>query len=213
MAIIVAAGNLESEEDFYTSLLQKRAFLIAVDGGLKLFRKQNIKPDILLGDMDSISQEDMNWACQAQIPQKKFSCDKDKTDTHLALDMAIENKNNPIYILGGIGCRLDHTLANLYLLVYGYEKGAEVRILHPSHYVTLLTPSCKKIVEKKYGAILSILPVSPILSGLTMAGFRWNLQDKSIAQGMTWTVSNFLEEETGTIFLQDGMAFVIQEKL
>lgn len=211
VAVIVAAGSLDTEESFfYASLLRQNAFYIAVDGGLKLFHDQNFKPDLFLGDMDSINPKDMEWACIEKIPQKRFPCDKDKTDTHLALDIAIEYKKDPIYILGATGSRLDHTLGNLYLLVYAYQKGVDAKILNPWHQITLLTPSCKRILKKQYGEIVSVLPVSSIIHGLTMEGFQWNLQEQSVAQGLTWTISNSLKEEQGNISLKEGIAFIIQ---
>ena len=126
--------------------------------------------------------------------------------------MVIEQNYKLVYLLGGIGSRLDHTLGNLYLLVYAYEKGVDIQMIHPFHKVVLLSKDWRRTIQKEDGSTVSVLPVSRTISGLTMQGFRWDLEKKTIAQGTTWTISNFLQEKQGMISVEEGMAFVIQEK-
>ena len=98
-------------------------FVIAVDGGLSGLIRQGIRPDFLLGDFDSLRPGDteimkryreMGESSFLQLP-----VEKDDTDTMAAAKLGIEKGYTEFLIYGGLGARLDHTMANIQTLFEG----------------------------------------------------------------------------------------------
>ncbi len=209
---IMAAGSLPDEYNFYRQYLENTNYKIAADAGLNVFYTLNIIPDLWVGDGDSVGNAAWQWAEQNNIPIRKYSCDKDSTDTEIALDIAITQHPQQILILGGIGSRLDHTLGNLFLLEYAYEKGANAILINPWHTVQLLTPSSPVEISGKPGDTVSIIPITKTITELNLEGFHWPLSHATLQRGPTLAISNKLEQPTAKVFLKDGLAFIVQAK-
>jgi thiamine pyrophosphokinase len=211
-AVIVAAGSTLDEDVFYRRFISDGAYSVAADAGLKVFHRLNILPDLFIGDGDSVGSAEWQWAQRHQVPAQKFPCDKDATDTQLALDFLLQRGDRDIYILGGIGSRLDHTLANLYLLTYAHERHARVTLYHPYHNVHLLTPEQPLTLHGDKGDLVSLLPVTDSITGVVAQGFRWNLTAATLYRGSTVGVSNYLVGEEASVSLATGLAFVMKVK-
>lgn len=208
--MIVAAGSVPGEDEFYRPLLQGASYRIAADGGLRVFFRLGILPDLWVGDGDSVDSAEWEWAQLHHVPFQKFPCDKDATDTQLALDIALARGAKTIYILAGIGSRLDHTWGNLYLLEYADKKGARCVAINPSHEIELLTPEFPVVLAKRPQEFVSLLPITEAVGGVTMCGFRWNLTSAVLQRGSTLSISNYIVEAKATITIQTGMALVMR---
>lgn len=213
-AILVAAGSQPNEDNFYKTYLEETGYKVAIDGGISVFYRLNILPDYFLGDFDSADRDSIEWCKKNRIPFAQFPCDKDATDTQIALDYVIKKGYKEILILGALGTRLDHSLANIYLLKYANEQKVQAKIYHPNHIIQLLTPESSLIVSQEVGHTLlfSLIPITPTLQGLTMKGFRWNLNNALVKQCSTLNLSNYLINNQGTIELSDGCALLIIER-
>lgn len=110
---LIANGELEHNVALL-SKIHSYDYLIAVDGGLDHCHKLGLKPDIIIGDLDSASPKFLQT--YQDIPQRKYPKDKDKTDLELAIEHALEKGAKSFTIFGGCGKRIDHTLANINLL-------------------------------------------------------------------------------------------------
>lgn len=213
-AILVAAGSQPIEDNFYKTYLEEQCYKVAIDGGIAVFYRLNIIPDYFLGDFDSADHDSIEWCKKNKVSFAQFPCDKDSTDTQLALDYVIQKGYKEILILGALGTRLDHSLANIYLLKYAHEHNVNAKIYHPNHTIQLITPKSSVIVSKEleHTLIFSLIPITPTLQGLTMKGFRWNLNNILVKQGSTLNLSNYLTDNQGTIELSDGYALLIIER-
>ncbi|WP_372368235.1 thiamine diphosphokinase [Candidatus Uabimicrobium sp. HlEnr_7] len=201
---IMSGGTTPQEDHFFKSLLPNYQFYVAVDMGMDVFHRLGIKPNILVGDLDSISSDiDIEG-----IELHKFPCDKDKTDTELAVDYCNSSGFSHIDILGGIGDRLDHTLANAYLLVYANKPNNRVRLLNSINTIYLLTAAKAVEIKGKENDIVSLIPITENIEGLTIRGCRWNLEKGSISQGRTHGLSNYLKNTTANLSIAKGMTFV-----
>ena len=78
----------------------KYDIIIAVDKGLESLDKINIEPDYILGDFDSIDNQVLKKYQKTKI--RKLNPEKDFTDTHSAINLAIELKSSNITIIGAI---------------------------------------------------------------------------------------------------------------
>ncbi|MBS0653550.1 MAG: thiamine diphosphokinase, partial [Verrucomicrobia bacterium] len=110
---IVANGCTENSEKILDRI-QSFSYLVAVDGGSNACYALKLTPQLIIGDMDSISPEAS--AHFADVPKICFPREKDETDLELALNHLIANHVQEITIFGGLGNRVDHTLANIILL-------------------------------------------------------------------------------------------------
>lgn len=211
-AVIVAAGSQADEDAFYAPLIAQATCTVAADAGLRVFYRLGVRPDIFIGDGDSVGGEEWQWAQQTGVPTQTFPREKDATDTQLALDFLLDRGERNIRLLGGIGSRLDHTLANVYLLVYADERDARLRLCHPRHQVQLVTPERSVELHGASGDLVSIVPISETLTGVEASGFRWNLCNATLRRGTTVGVSNYLTAGHAQVSIKTGMALVMKVK-
>jgi len=94
--------------------LQPDDFILCADGGYNLAMRENISPNAVIGDFDSLEQAPENLPEGCQIVQA--AREKNETDTFLCLSYGMQAGFRSFIVAGGIGGRLDHTLANLQLL-------------------------------------------------------------------------------------------------
>ncbi|MFH2037263.1 MAG: thiamine diphosphokinase, partial [Candidatus Zixiibacteriota bacterium] len=150
------------DNQFYLELTKSR-IKIAVDGGLRFFIRNKIKPDLLIGDLDSIPRVSQTYL--SGIKTLIHPSKKNKTDSELALEYALENLADDIIICGAISeSQIDHTLGNIFLLRLISNSSAKAsreinaRIASPQSEIYLLNDSGVEIKGKK-GDIVSILPL------------------------------------------------------
>ena len=110
---LVANGVIDDYEKT-AALVRAYKFIIAVDGGLNHLAKMHIKPDVIIGDFDSATNESLQL--YSDVPIHRYPSDKDETDMELALQFALSQNPEKIYIYGALGKRPDHELANFHLL-------------------------------------------------------------------------------------------------
>ena len=94
---IIITSFIESEIDI-TRHIRNDSFVICTDGGYDIASAHGIKPDLLLGDFDSIESE-----LPKNVKIERFSPEKDYTDLDLALKTAVSSGSDDVTILGGIG--------------------------------------------------------------------------------------------------------------
>ena len=105
--VIVSGGILEKE--FVLPILQSEEteFIIGVDKGLQFLYENEIKPDYIVGDFDSVPREIVEYyRTEENVPIREFNPVKDASDTEIALRLCLGLRRKEIYILGGTGNRL-----------------------------------------------------------------------------------------------------------
>src|SRR3989344_1993299 len=113
-------------------------FIVAVDGGANKLVKTKFRPDIIIGDMDSINS--VARAKFRAVKMLSYPREKDKVDLELALDYCIERKFSEILILGAIGGRVDMTLTNVFLLDK-IPSGVNAKLMHQNQEVFVVRKS------------------------------------------------------------------------
>jgi thiamine pyrophosphokinase len=200
-AIIIANGN-EFSSEFFERIREKSDYIICADGGYKHLKRIGIEPDEVLGDFDSMDKDSVLCDNVAVYPSKK-----DDTDTEIAIRRALELGATDIVLLGCIGSRMDHTLANLFLLKEIYRNGANGMLVDEHNFVYYMKD--KLTVKAHRGDLLSILPMTPVCEGVTTAGLYYVLCDDTLKMASSRGVSNVLTEDTATITIRLGEALVI----
>ncbi|MCL1924192.1 MAG: thiamine diphosphokinase [Defluviitaleaceae bacterium] len=172
-------------------------FIICADSGYDYALKMGIAPNVVLGDFDSIKSE---------VPKSalNYPTKKDKTDTELALDYAIEKGAKHITLLGALGTRVDHSLANIMLLFHYRESGAHIRIINEHNELFLAKE--ENIIERS-GETVSLIPLTKSL--VTTKGFEYELLGSELLPGHSLGVSNVSMKENAVIKCYKGELLII----
>jgi thiamine pyrophosphokinase len=170
--------------------------VIAADSGLDAAREAGLRPDMLVGDLDSISDAGLAWARAEGVLIETHPADKDHTDTDLALHRAVGLGGRHITLLasdgaGSTGHRLDHLLGTIAALgsptlaacesVTAYVGGTALHVVHPGRSIAL---------RLRPGAVFSLVAAHGPCDGVTLGGARWPLDHASLAASSTRGISN-----------------------
>ena len=201
--VIVAAGPIERPERL-AALWQPEDgdLVIAADGGLRNAALLGIKPDIVLGDMDSLDL--------AEAPEgvRVFPVRKDDTDAMLAAKAGIEAGCRDFLVLGALGGRLDHTYANIQMLCYLLEQGCEGRLLDGMHLVTMVRDG--SITLESPFKHLSVFSYSDRCLGVNESGTGYTLSGAELTNAFPLGVSNYrLEGEKAVVSVEKGTLLLI----
>ncbi|MFA5905556.1 MAG: thiamine diphosphokinase [Desulfobacula sp.] len=207
--VIIANGDLEYSEDMARIISQAR-LIVCADGGTRHLKALNILPHIIIGDFDSASPEDKLFFEEKKIKIISYPSQKNETDSELCVSWALLNHATDITILGGTGTRLDHTLANIYLLKKLARLHIPARIINKNNTIHIVTDHIE--VKGQPGEFLSILPISETVTGITLKGLEYPLVDATMEMGSSLGISNAFKETNATISLREGILMVIQSK-
>ena len=207
--IIVASGNLFFSQKI-KRLINEADLIIAADGGATHLKKMNLFPDFIIGDMDSIHPDTLAFFKNSHTAIIPHPSRKDSTDTALCIDFALEKGATDITLIGVTGHRLDHTLANIFLLRKLADKGIISRILDANNEIYLVTDHLALTGNK--GDLLSVIPLSDKITGLTLKGLEYPLENASISMGSSLGISNYFSQTNVTISIATGMLLVTKSR-
>lgn len=209
-AIIFTGGILTKN---ILSFLKSDEIIIGVDRGAEWLMENDVIPDYFVGDFDSTNPDFLD-KIKKYYPERVSISDtrKDETDTDLAVKLAVELNVAEILILGGIGTRLDHVIANIHTLLQAEEKNIPSIIWGSSNRMQLIIPGKKKTFQKSEYRYISLLPLSGEVSGINLEGFMYPLENALMKVGQPYGISNQLIEEIGTISVDEGILLVIESK-
>lgn len=206
--VIFAGGDLLPE---YLLLLDEEDFIIGADRGALFLITHGITPDIAVGDFDSVTPDAL---LQIQAGSKEtISCDpvhKDLTDSEMALDLALNTQPQSILLLGVTGTRMDHTLASIQMMTRALQRQVSCSVMDANNYITLT--GSQAVVEDMGYTYVSLLPLTPEVTGITLQGFQYPLENATLKLGQSLGVSNVLEADSGTVTIESGLLLIIQSK-
>jgi thiamine pyrophosphokinase len=209
--VIVTGGTLG---EWALAQLQPEDVLVGADRGALFLVRNGRLPALALGDFDSVTAEERE---EVRRHSGQFAdCDavmKDLTDTEMAFNWALERTPREIVLLGALGTRFDHSLANVHLLRKGMERGISCTIVDPCNKIRLLGPERRTVtLVKEAYAHVSLLPLGLEASGITLQGFQYPLANATLTLGQSLGISNVIVGETGHIEIREGHLLVIQSK-
>lgn len=212
-ALIIAGGRMEPE--FFRAYINAHTFdfMAAVDFGLQFFYDAGIKPDLIAGDFDSAEKSLIRFfEGQDGIAWLRLNPEKDDTDTEAALRKTLKAGYKEIHILGGTGSRIDHMLGNIGLLGIGLEENAEILLVDSHNRIRMIRDEFSIARKEQYGTYISLLPVTPRVTGITLEGMKYPLTDFTLEQFYTLGVSNEIADEWAAVRLRDGILLVVESK-
>jgi len=210
-AMVVAAGDMDPRD---AALLAHADLLIAVDRGAVWLSAQSRRPDLLIGDLDSVPADLVEQLARAGVAIDRRPVDKDASDTELAIERAVAAGADRIVLLGALGGRrLDHELANLLLLADPRWRGTigDLRIVRGATTVRALHGGATLVLEGAAGDTVTLLPVSGDTAAVRTRGLRYRLVGEPLAIGRTRGLSNEIVEAPASVSLKSGTLIVIEQ--
>ena len=209
--LIVTGGNVNTE--FLKKILEENKFetIIAADKGLEALNKINVMPNYIIGDFDSVNKTTLNQYENKNIEITYLKPEKDFTDTHMAIKLAIEKRAKHITIIGATGTRMDHTLANIHILNETLQNNVPTEIINEHNRIMLINKKAKLIKNTNYKYV-SIIPLTTKITGVTLKGFKYNIENATINLGESIGVSNEQIEQEALIEIKEGIAILIYSK-
>ncbi|MCD1147107.1 thiamine diphosphokinase [Peptoniphilus sp. KCTC 25270] len=204
--LIISGGDFPSKKTMEEEL-DWADYIICADHGFDLCREMKILPNILIGDLDSVSGKNLE-GMKEEFEILKLPSEKDETDTEVALDFGLGKNPKEIHIVGGFGTRKDHVLGNFFLLEKYKDSPCQIVLLDDRNRVIFLKEG-KHSIEKRGFHYVSILPVSECFSYST-EGFQYEVEKLKLKRGTPRGISNELKKDIGTIIVHEGMSFCIQ---
>ncbi len=175
---------------------------IGIDRGAWIAMQENITLKCAIGDFDSISEKEKN-RIESHYPIMQLPQHKDETDTEQALLYAMEQGYKEIILYGGLGGRMDHTLANLHLLMH---RDLPLVLMDEHHEIRKLKKGNYTIIPKfKY---LSFLALEKTI--ITEKKVAYPLQKRLISQKDIYTISNEILNDYAEIIIHEGSVLIIQ---
>lgn len=209
-AILFGSAEIK-KYDICRQYIEKNDVIICCDGGVKHTKELGVMPHYILGDFDSASHDILSFYQDNGVEIKQFPTHKDETDMELGLNFAMELGIEDIVIFGGIGCRFDHTLANAHLLLRLLKRNIRGRLVNENNCIELIDKST--IIYGKKGDLVSVIPLSMQVIGVTLTGLAYPLYEKTLTiDDDLVAVSNIMISEQAEIQIKKGFLFVIQSK-
>jgi len=182
---------------------RKDDFVLCADAGYALAREMGIAPNVIIGDFDSAdAPEEGNIIRHPVI--------KDDTDTMLCVKYGLEAGYRNFLIVGGLGGRLDHTLANLQSLAYLAERNAVAMLSDGRMHCAMLKNSSIRIA--KTGGKLSVFAMGGQCEGVFIRGAKYNLENGIVTPDFPIGMGNDFKDDHALIGVEKGNLLVCWEE-
>ena len=194
-ALIVNGGLNSTKRD----QLGNYDLIVAVDSGTEQAYKLFLKPDLIIGDLDSIDEKTIKRAEKDEVQILKYETNKNETDFELALKHVMDKEIKDITIIGGEYGEIDHLFGVLTVLI-SFQEDQQISWIHKDQ--TVLIPNSKKIAIGS-NVEFSILPFTN-LKNLNISGAQWNLDNENIEFGKSVTLRNISIDNDIEVSVEDG---------
>lgn len=180
---------------------------IAVDGGLEDFSQLELKPDVIVGDLDSVRA---GLVEQYDVPLLQAQAEKNETDSMLALDYAIEQGATEVVMLGALGDRMDHAVSNLLMLRRAYGKNVQMELKDERQTIMLKNGDFE--IHAPQGTTVSLIPARDQAT-VTASGLYYPLERLTLHCDEGRGVSNTMLSEVAQISTDDFLWVFLSQRV
>lgn len=207
---IAVLANGAWDLEWGSQVLKEVDFLICADGGANHAALSERIPNLLIGDLDSITPEILKQCENAGCVIARFPCEKDETDLELALIIAEEQarlvNERDIWLYGATGKRIDHFMGNIALMLAYARKGYRIRLVDPEHEIWIL--QSRECIRRSLGQKLSLIALSE-KAVVTTEGLYYPLHQGVLLQDSPRGMSNVFLGEEAVIQVHEGWVMVV----
>ena len=212
--IIVTGGPLGEEAAKLTKELreQDESVLIACDGGCDLLARHDIVPDIAVGDMDSITDEGLEFITSHNVFTERYPVEKDWTDSEIALS---KTEDEEVFLITPFSGRFDHSIANIQLVLNARADGKKITASDGITYCYPLSGEDSVEIDlSRFDRPLSVSLIpwdfSQPVKGVTTEGLYYPLEDHDLTAGSSFSFSNHPKDKNGkiSVSIRSGLLLV-----
>lgn len=204
--LIMAGGATPSPQ--VQRALPPAAMCIAADAGLDHARRLGLVPDVVVGDLDSVSADGLQWAEHTGIEIRRHPADKDQTDLELALELAIGAGSDRIVVAAIGGGRFDHLLANVAVLADDRYAGPDIEAYVGTAVISVVRG--RRQLQGRIGELVSLVPLLGDATAVTTSGLEYPLDGETLRAGATRGVSNVFTATEASVEVGTGVLLAIQ---
>lgn len=185
--------------------LTESDLVIAADGGYDHLLQIGLRADVVIGDFDSVTSSEI-WE-DTVCEKLTYPPEKDDTDMMLAIKLGLSRGFGQFNIYGGLGGRLDHTVANIQALSFLAEHSAQGILHHPDYELTVIKNSSFTVAKNKNGYI-SVFSLSDTSENVTIKGLEYELEGATLTNSFPLGVSNAATGKKGIISVERGTLLI-----
>ena len=207
-ALIVIGGFVPDGRAL--SLIDPHHAVICADSGLDHARSLGLRPDVVVGDMDSVDPSVLARATDEGIARVQSSVDKYLTDTELAIEHALADGADAITVLWGGGDRIDHAMGVLAACSDPTLDGLRyVRLWAGGDLMHIARPHRPVRLTHEPGITISLMPLTGPAIGVSTEGLRWPLRHETLRVSSARGVSNVSTSRDVRVSVEDGTLAVV----
>jgi len=205
-AVVFANGEIPDIQ-LAKRLITEEDYLVSADGGLRYMRQLKITPNLIIGDLDSVSSDDVEYLDKNSIETMKFPTEKDQTDLEIACMDLVNRGYTDILVIGALGGRIDQTLANIGLISLFSNDTVRIEFDDGREQIMLIRKQQKIFGEK--GDTVSLIPLCSPAEGVITTGLRYSLCNEQLFPEQTRGISNVMTGKTAEVHLTSGLILCI----
>jgi len=210
MKVVIISGGKQPSKKLLMDELENCDFVICADSGANCLYRYNIKPNILLGDFDSINKEVLEYYKNDCSNVIKYPKEKDFTDTELALSEALKLNVDEVVFLGCTGTRLDHLFGNMGLVLRCIKEGIKAYIKDDNNTIFIIDKT--SVLKGKNGEMFSIQAYMNEVENLCIEGAKYPLYNYNLKFGDPRTISNEFLDGDVKISFEKGYVIVFKSR-
>lgn len=185
-----------------------QSIIIAADGGSRVALACGLTPHEIVGDMDSLTAEEIDTLKAQGAILHRHKAAKEETDLELALLVAVARQATWIRLIGAVGGRMDQSLGNISLLALRELAGRDVRIVSHNQQLWLIGPGMHTISGAP-GDTISLIPWGGSAVSVRTENLLYPLRDETLFLGPARGMSNVMQTDTAGVRLASGMLLVV----
>ncbi len=206
--VIVGGAGIE-RYDLVRKALHRDDFFVFCDSGLKHMPGLGVKPDLIVGDFDSWEDPHMD------VETIVLPAEKDDTDTFFAAKEMVKRGFDAFLLVGVIGARLDHTLANLSILLMLDEADKDAKAIDDYSEMEVISAKAGKTgrasIEDSF-SFFSLLNITGTAEGISIRNAKYPLEDGKVDCSYQYAVSNeVLSGKTAEVSIAKGRLLLIKD--
>jgi thiamine pyrophosphokinase len=208
--IIFANGELPDLARAH-SLLRLGDTVICADGGTRHALSLGIRPDLIIGDLDSADPGAVQKFREEGANVETHPRDKNETDLELAINRAVGWHPQQIVIAAALGGRLDQTLGNITLLADPRLFALDARLDDGVEEILLCRD--RAAIHGRAGDLVSLIPWQGAASGIRTEGLKWPLQRETLYPDKTRGISNEMTGDAASVLMESGLLLIVHRRL
>ena len=207
--VIFANGELP-DINKVRSILRDDDYIICADGGTRHASALDLRPALVIGDMDSAENSLLQKLNSDRVPIERYSRDKNETDLELAINKAIEQNPKEIVVVAALGGRLDQTLANIALLTDDQLSAFDIRLDDGVDEIFFCWGQVE--VKGRSGDIVSLIPWGGAVEGIQTENLQWQLSNETLYPEKTRGISNEMTADAANIKISTGFLLIVHTR-